>query len=346
MRMKKVLVATLTAAMVFSLTACGSSGESAGGSSSGSKDASSSSSKSDDLISIGFAQVGHESDWRTASTESCRSTFSKENGYDLSFVDCDNKSADQLEAVRNFVEQEVDYIIIDPIVETGWDTVLKEAKDAGIPVLVIDRNIKAEGESAGAWLKAYLEAKKKTDKVNIVTIAGTNGSSAQIGRTKGFNKYVKANGWNLLDEQDGDFTQDGGQKIMESYLKSYKDIDVVVCQNDNEAFGAIDALKAAGKTYGKDGDIIIISFDATNAGLKDVKEGSINADFECNPLAAPYVEDIIKKIKDGGKPDSQKVYVDEACFACDDTVSSFKTDEGKDITMTVVDDKVLKERAY
>ena len=238
MRMKKVLVATLTAAMVFSLTACGSSGESAGGSSSGSKDASSSSSKSDDLISIGFAQVGHESDWRTASTESCRSTFSKENGYDLSFVDCDNKSADQLEAVRNFVEQEVDYIIIDPIVETGWDTVLKEAKDAGIPVLVIDRNIKAdeslytawvgsdftaEGESAGAWLKAYLEAKKKTDKVNIVTIAGTNGSSAQIGRTKGFNKYVKANGWNLLDEQDGDFTQDGGQKIMESYLKSYKD---------------------------------------------------------------------------------------------------------------------------
>ena len=361
MRMKKVLVATLTAAMVFSLTACGSSGESAGGSSSGSKDASSSSSKSNDLISIGFAQVGHESDWRTASTESCRSTFSKENGYDLSFVDCDNKSADQLEAVRNFVEQEVDYIIIDPIVETGWDTVLKEAKDAGIPVLVIDRNIKAdeslytawvgsdftaEGESAGAWLKAYLEAKKKTDKVNIVTIAGTNGSSAQIGRTKGFNKYVKANGWNLLDEQDGDFTQDGGQKIMESYLKSYKDIDVVVCQNDNEAFGAIDALKAAGKTYGKDGDIIIISFDATNAGLKDVKEGSINADFECNPLAAPYVEDIIKKIKDGGKPDSQKVYVDEACFACDDTVSSFKTDEGKDITMTVVDDKVPKERAY
>ena len=105
MRMKKVLAATLTAAMIFSLTACGSSGESAGGSSSGSKDASSSSSKSDDLISIGFAQVGHESDWRTASTESCRSTFSKENGYDLSFVDCDNKSADQLEAVRNFVEQ-------------------------------------------------------------------------------------------------------------------------------------------------------------------------------------------------------------------------------------------------
>lgn len=358
MRMKKVLAATLTAAMVFSLTACGGSSD---GSSDKTDAGSASSSKSEELISIGFAQVGHESDWRTASTESCRSTFSKENGYDLKFVDCDNKAADQLEAVRSFVEQEVDYIIIDPIVTTGWDTVLKEAKDAGIPVLVIDRTIDAdkslytawvgsdftaEGEAAGAWLKAYLEAKKITDKVNIVTIAGTTGSSAQIGRTKGFNNYVKANGWNLLDEQDGDFTQDGGQKIMESYLKSYKDIDVVVCQNDNEAFGAIDALKAAGKTYGKDGDIIIISFDATNAGLTEVKAGSINANFECNPLAAPYVEDIIKKLKEGGKPDSQEIFVDEACFACDDTVASFKTDSGKEITMTVVDDEVLKGRAY
>lgn len=358
MRMKKFLAATLTAAMVFSLTACGGSSDS----SSGKGDtASSSSDSSGDKISIGFAQVGHESDWRTASTESCRSTFSEENGYDLKFVDCDNKSADQLEAVRNFIEQEVDYIIIDPIVTTGWDTVLKEAKDAGIPVLVIDREIEAddslytawvgsdftaEGQAAGAWLKAYLDAKKITKKVNIVTIAGTNGSSAQIGRTKGFNQYVESNGWNLLDEQDGDFTQDGGQKIMESYLKSYKDIDVVVCQNDNEAFGAIDALKAAGKTYGKDGDIIIISFDATNAGLTDVKDGAINADFECNPLAAPYVEDIIKKLKGGSQPESKKIYVDESCFACDDTVTTFKTDEDKEITMTVVDDSVLKERAY
>ena len=95
-----------------------------------------------------------------------------------------------------------------------------------------------------------------------------------------------------------------------------------------------------------DGDIIIISFDATNAGLTDVKDGSINADFECNPLAAPYVEDIIKKLKDGSQPESKKIYVDESCFACDDTVTTFKTDEDKEITMTVVDDSVLKERAY
>lgn len=359
MKMKKLLTVTLATAMVFSLTACGSDG---GDSSSKSSENGSESSKSD-VISIGFAQVGHESDWRTASTESCQSTFSDENGYELSFVDCDNDEATQLEAVRNFIQQQVDYIIIDPIVTTGWDTVLQEAADAGIPVLVIDRTIdadpslytawvgsdfKAEGQAAGAWLKAYLDAKGRGDEeINIVTIAGTTGASAQIGRTEGFNEYVDANSnWKLLDEQDGDFTQDGGQKIMESFLKSYDDIDVVVCQNDNEAFGAIDALKAAGKTYGKDGDVIIISFDSTNAGLTQVLEGTINANFECNPLAAPYVEEIIKTLQAGGTVDEQQVYMDEACFACDDTVDKFTTADGKELQMTVMTQEVLDARAY
>ena len=356
MRMKKFLAATLTAAMVFSLTACGGSSDS----SSGKEDtASSSSDSSGDKISIGFAQVGHESDWRTASTESCRSTFSEENGYDLKFVDCDNKSADQLEAVRNFIEQEVDYIIIDPIVTTGWDTVLKEAKDAGIPVLVIDREIEAddslytawvgsdftaEGQAAGAWLKAYLDAKKITKKVNIVTIAGTNGSSAQIGRTKGFNQYVKSNGWNLLDEQDGDFTQDGGQKIMESYLKSYKDIDVVVCQNDNEAFGAIDAIKAAGYEVGADKDMMVFSFDSTKEGLKKVQSGEITLNTECNPLHGPRVEAIIKQLENKETPE-KKAYVDEEMFAHDDTVKSVTVD-GKEYPVTVVTDEVMGTRKY
>ncbi len=362
---KKLLTLTLATAMVFSLTACG------GGDAkdSSKKDTSSATSdagsekKSDDVITIGFAQVGHESDWRTASTESCNTTFSKENGYKMSFVDCDNDSAAQLEAVRNFIQQQVDYIIIDPIVNTGWDTVLQEASDAGIPVLVIDRTIdadeslytawvgsdfKAEGESAGAWLQAYLEAKKRADeKINIVTIAGTTGSSAQIGRTAGFNEYVDANSnWKLLDEQDGDFTQDGGQKIMESYLKSYDDIDVVVCQNDNEAFGAMDALKTAGKSYGKDGDVIIISFDSTKAGLTETLNGNINANFECNPLAAPYVEDIIKTIEGGGSVSEKEVFMDEASFAADDTISSFKTADGTEHEITVMSKEVLDARAY
>jgi simple sugar transport system substrate-binding protein len=310
---------------------------------------------------VGFAQVGHESDWRAASTNSAKDVFSAANGYDLQFNDADNDSAAQLEAVRGFIEQQVDYIIVDPIVATGWDTVLQEASDAGIPVFIIDRTVDAsdslyvawygsdftaEGESAGAWLQAYLEAKGKTGDVNIAVIAGSNGSSAQIGRTKGFDEYVDKNtNWKKLDEQDGDFTQDGGQTIMESYLKSYDTIDVVVCQNDNEAFGAIDALKAAGKTYGKDGDIIIISFDATNAGLTEVLNGNINADFECNPMAAPFVAEGIQTLQGGGTIANKINYVDEACFACDDTVKSITITSGsKD--MTVMTQDVLSARGY
>ena len=205
---------------------------------------------SGDVITIGFAQVGHESDWRTASTNSCQTVFSAENGYDLQFVDCDNDSAVQLEAVRGFIEQDVDYIIIDPIVSTGWDTVLTECEDAGIPVIVIDRtiddsdkyvswvgsNFKTEGLAAGEWLKAYTEAKGISD-VNVLVIEGSTGASATIGRTDGFKEIADANGWNILDSQSGDFTEAGGQEVMESYCKSYEgQFNVVVCQNDNEAF--------------------------------------------------------------------------------------------------------------
>ena len=320
----------------------------------------SSAASSGDLITVGFAQVGHESDWRAASTTSAQTVFSKENGFDLQFNDADNDSAAQLEAIRGFIEQGVDYIVIDPIVATGWDTVLTEASDAGIPVFVIDRTIddstnytawygsdfKSEGEAAGAWLQEYLKAKNVTGDVNIAVISGTLGSSAQIGRSDGFDEYVSKNSnWKKIDEQSGDFTQDGGQEIMESFLKSYKDIDVVVCQNDNEAFGAIDALKAAGKTYGKDGDTIIISFDSTNAGLTSVLAGDINADFECNPLSAPYVADGIKTLQGGGKITEQQVYIDEACFAADDTVKSVTVgDKTKDITVVTQD--VIDSRAY
>ena len=188
-----------------------------------------------DVIKIGFAQVGHESDWRTASTNSAQSIFSAENGYDLQFVDCDQDSAVQLEAVRGFIEQDVDYIIIDPIVSTGWDTVLTECEEAGIPVIVIDRtiddsdkyiswvgsNFKNEGLAAGEWLKAYTDAKGISD-VNVLVIEGTTGASAQIGRTDGFKEIADANGWNILDSQTGDFTQAGGQEVMESYIKSYE----------------------------------------------------------------------------------------------------------------------------
>lgn len=306
-----------------------------------------------DVITIGFAQVGHESDWRTASTNSAQSIFSAENGYDLQFVDCDQDSAVQLEAVRGFIEQDVDYIIIDPIVSTGWDTVLTECEEAGIPVIVIDRtiddsdkyiswvgsNFKNEGLAAGEWLKAYTDAKGISD-VNVLVIEGTTGASAQIGRTDGFKEIADANGWNILDSQTGDFTQAGGQEVMESYIKSYEgQFNVVVCQNDNEAFGAMDAMKAAGISYGVDGDVILISFDACTAGLEYVMSGDINADFECNPLAAPFVEDVIQQLESGSTPDKE-VYMVEHWYVNEDILSSI-TVNGEEQELTVVTQEIV-----
>ena len=303
------------------------------------------------LITVGFSQVGHESDWRTASTNSVKEAFSKDNGFDLQFVDCDNKSETQLQSVRNFIQQQVDYIIIDPIVSTGWDTVLTEAQDADIPVIVIDRTIddsdkytawigtdtKNEGLAAGAWLKDYAKAKGISD-LNILVISGTTGSSAQIGRTEGFDQYVKSEGWNKLDEQTGDFTQDGGQQVMESYCKSYAGkFNVVVCQNDNEAFGAIDAMKAAGVSYGADGDVIVISFDACKAGLQMVLDGDINADFQCNPLQGPDCAKIVKAL-DAGQDVQKETFMAEPWYAHDDTVKSvsYTNNAGKDVTEDMI----------
>ena len=303
------------------------------------------------LITVGFSQVGHESDWRTASTNSVKEAFSKDNGFDLQFVDCDNNSETQLQSVRNFIQQQVDYIIIDPIVSTGWDTVLTEAQDADIPVIVIDRTIddsdkytawigtdtKNEGLAAGAWLKDYAKAKGISD-LNILVISGTTGASAQIGRTEGFDQYVKSEGWNKLDEQTGDFTQDGGQQVMESYCKSYAGkFNVVVCQNDNEAFGAIDAMKAAGVSYGADGDVIVISFDACKAGLQMVLDGDINADFQCNPLQGPDCAKIVKAL-DAGQDVQKETFMAEPWYAHDDTVKSvsYTNNAGKDVTEDMI----------
>ena len=281
----------------------------------------------DDLTVIGFAQVGHESDWRAANTIDYQTTFTEENGYELLFVDADNDHTAQMEAVRNFIQQEVDYIVICPVQEAGWEVVLEEAQDAGIPVIIADRTVSAdpalyttflgtdtalEGETAGLWLAEYLDGAE----AKILVIEGSVGASAAIGRTNGFNKIAEQHEeWEILDSQSGDFTQAGGQQVMESYLKSYSDFNVLVCQNDNEAYGAMDAMDAAGVTYGVDGDVIIISFDATKEGLTRTLDGRINCNVECNPLQAAGVEDIIAKIIAGEEIPAVTIVPDEAFVA-------------------------------
>lgn len=323
----------------------------------------------DDTITVGFSQVGAESDWRTANTESMKSTFSEENGYELIFDDAQQKQENQLTAIRNFIQQEVDYILLAPVTETGWDTVLQEAKDADIPVIIVDRMVDVsddslyttwigtdsllEGRKAAEWLNAYTTAKGIDAKdVNIVDIQGTIGSTAQIGRSKGLEEGVDNYGWNLLAQQSGEFTQAKGQEVMESMLKQYDNINVVYCENDNEAFGAIDAIEAAGKTVGSDianGEIMVISFDTTNAGLTDTLAGKITCDVECNPLHGPRAEELIKALEAGEEVEKLN-YVDEEIFATDDTVDKVKAvnslDEEGEYAVTPITQEIIDGRAY
>ena len=323
----------------------------------------------DDTITVGFSQVGAESDWRTANTESMKSTFSEENGYELIFDDAQKKQENQLTAIRNFIQQEVDYILLAPVTETGWDTVLQEAKDADIPVIIVDRMVDVsddslyttwigtdsllEGRKAAEWLNAYTTAKGIDAKdVNIVDIQGTIGSTAQIGRSKGLEEGVDNYGWNLLAQQSGEFTQAKGQEVMESMLKQYDNINVVYCENDNEAFGAIDAIEAAGKTVGSDianGEIMVMSFDTTNAGLTDTLAGKIACDVECNPLHGPRAEELIKALEAGEEVEKLN-YVDEEIFATDDTVDKVKAvnslDEEGEYDVTPITQEIIDGRAY
>ena len=357
MKKRKVLAVLLCAAMTAAL-AVGCGGSKGSDSSDKSSDSSSS---SDDVITVGFSQVGAESDWRTANSQSMKDTFSKENGYDLIFDDAQQKQENQITAIRNFIQQEVDYILLAPVTETGWDTVLQEAKDADIPVIIVDRMVDVsddslyttwigtdalcEGRKAAEWLNGFAEAKGiAASDIHIADIQGTIGSTAQIGRTKGLEEGVDKYGWDLVAQQTGEFTQAKGQEVMESMLKQYKDINVVYCENDNEAFGAIDAIEAAGKTVGPDGDILVMSFDTTKAGITDTQSGKIILYTECKPLHGPRVEEIIKTLESGGTPE-KKAYVEEGVFAHGDEVPSVTVDDQK-YDVTKVTKEVVAGRAY
>lgn len=282
-------------------------------------------------IVIGVSQIGSESDWRITNTKAYRDTFTEEKGYYLIFEDGQQKQENQVKAIREFILKGVDYIVLDPIVETGWDTVLKEAQDAGIPVIIADRSVSVEDESlyacwvgsdfmqegrnAGQWLARYLQSRGRASMdINIVTLQGTLGSSAQIGRTLGFAEVLEKHpNWHMLEYQSGDFTQAKAYEVMEYFLETYEDIDVVISENDNMAFAAIEAVKEAGLKLGRNGDMIIISFDAVRDALLLVQKGEITADFECNPITPPLVEEVIQKLERGEAVEKVQ-YVDETYF--------------------------------
>jgi len=285
----------------------------------------------DDLIVVGFAQCkADESDWRMANTKSMQETLSEANGYKLILADSNNDAAKQVADVQGFIDQEVDYIVIAAVNMDGWDTVLTSAKEAGIPVILMDRTInasqdlytcwvgsdfKSEGVKAVDWLKTRFTADQQA---NIVNLQGQLGASAQIGRSEALDDGIAANkNWKLLARQTGEWSTDTAKEIMASWIQQYGDqINVVYAENDNMADGAIQALEEAGmKVGGKDG-VAIISFDANRAYLQMTLEGKINCNVECNPLHGPKVAEIIETIEGGGTPAKIEV-VEEAAFYYD-----------------------------
>ena len=285
----------------------------------------------DNLIVVGVSQEGSESVWRTANTRSVKETFTKENGYFLIFNNARQKQENQIKALRSFISQRVDYIVFSPIVEDGWDTVLQEAKAAGIPVILMDRNINVkdeslytawvgsdfveEGRNAGKWLEEYLKGQRFNDEqVNIVVLQGTAGTTAMFGRTQGFEEIAAQHeNWKILEQANADFTTAKGEEEMRRLLNTYPEIDVLVSQNDDMTFGALDAIQAAGRTTGTGGDITVISFDGTKKALEKVKTGAINVDVECNPYQGKYIEEIIQALETGQSIEKDN-YVEEKVF--------------------------------
>ncbi|MBO5071745.1 MAG: ABC transporter substrate-binding protein [Eubacterium sp.] len=281
-------------------------------------------------ITVGFIQTGKESDWRDANTRDYQNTFTKEKGYNLIYIDGNSDARRQVKAMHDLISQGVDYIILDPIVEDGWDDILKLAQDSKIPVLLADRGVsadpslytcwigsdfKTEGVNAVKWLADYLEKQgRKSEDINLVILEGTKGASATIGRTEGLRKEISRHkNWHILASECGNFTQGEGKAVMEQILEKHKDIDVLISENDNMMFGAMKAMTQKDVSYGVDGDVITISFDALGEAFERMMTGELMVSVECNPLIAGLCEKVIRQIEAGHEV-APVQYVQESVF--------------------------------
>jgi simple sugar transport system substrate-binding protein len=281
-------------------------------------------------LTIGFSQVGAESEWRSANTASIKAA-AKQAGVNLKFADAQQRQENQVKAIRSFIAQRVDVIAFSPVVESGWDTVLREAKNAKIPVILTDRSVNVadkslyvsfigsdfveEGRRAGRWLVDY--AKKHGDKpLNIVELQGTVGSAPATDRKKGFAEVIATNPkLKVLRSQTGDFTRAKGKEVMEAFLKSEgKNINVLYAHNDDMAIGAIQAIEEAGLKPGK--DIVVVSIDGVRGAFEAMVQGKLNVTVECNPLLGPTLMQTAQAVA-AGKPVAQRITVNEGVFPAD-----------------------------
>jgi len=268
---------------------------------------------------VGFSQIGSESEWRTADTISVQNAFNEDPSMILIYSDAQQKQENQIKAVRSFITRKVDCILFTALVETGYGPVLQEAKNAKIPVVMIDRDVQVadrglrltimgsdfvkEGEKAGTWLADYLKKQgidNGSKQINIVELQGTTGSAPAIERKTGFATIMaKHSNWKLSRSQTGNFTSSEGKAVMEAFLKADKNIQVLYAHNDQMALGAIQAIKEAGLKPGK--DIIIVGVDAVKGAFEAMVAGEMNASIECSPLLGPQAVQAVRDLRDGKK---------------------------------------------
>jgi len=288
-----------------------------------------------DKIVLGFAQIGAESEWRTANTQSIKDS-AKEAGIELKFSDAQQKQENQIKAIRSFIAQKVDVIAFSPVVESGWGPVLREAKAANIPVILSDRAVDEkdqslwvtfmgsdfveEGRRAGRWLVEH--SKGTTGDVNIVELQGTVGSAPAIDRKKGFEEIIKAQPrYKVIRSQTGDFTRAKGKEVMEAFLKAEgKKINVLYAHNDDMAIGAIQAIEEAGLKPAK--DIVIISIDGVKGAFEAMMAGKLNVSVECSPLLGPQLMQAVKDLK-AGKTLPRRIVTKEGVFPMEVAAKEF-----------------------
>ena len=317
-KLSKVIAFLVALTLVLTLAACG-----------GSTKTEAPAADADKKIVVGFAQIGAESEWRTANTKSIKEACEKA-GFELKFSDAQQKQENQIKALRSFIAQKVDYIALAPVVETGWDTVLKEIADSKIPLILVDRSIKTtdgsepwiarvgenfyqEGVDLATWVKDNEEKLgfKNKAEVNVYQLEGTVGSGAAVDRGKAWADTMNGTKFKMIKSQTGDFTRAKGQEVMESWLKGKEKIDLLYAHNDDMALGAIQAIKAAGLKPGT--DIKIVSVDGVKGAFEAMIAGEINCVAECSPLTGPVLVETINKLAKGETVE-KLVYAKEGVF--------------------------------
>ena len=332
---RKLMALAMAAAMVIGLTACGSGSapasstastdtESTSDSASASTDTAADTSASGELIKVGIINNDpNESGYRTANDKDLKAMFTEENGYEASFA-YSLMNDEQITAAQKFIQDGVDYLLLSAADTAGWDSVLKDAQDAGIRVILFDRTIDAdaslyeasivsdmakEGQTAVDWLKGQGLSEYK-----IIHLQGVMGSAAQQGRSGALDEAVASDGWTLVTQQTAEWNAEKAQQIVQSVIDSGESFNVIYAENDDMAKGAVAALDKANISHGVGKDVIVMGFDCNKWALEELLNQNWNYDGQCNPFQASYIDDIIKTLESGGTISEKTIIMEEKGF--------------------------------